>query len=370
MHEEETMRIKTASACVTATLVILALTSCGAAATATPVPELTMPPATETPTVAPTEPVIEEASGPVEPLDVAFLCTDVVDDRSWNQWIYEGLSRLQSEGEINLSVSEQVDLPDYERIATEYAEEGYDLIMGNTTEFQDPSMAVAEKYPDLHFAVVTGWLVGPNHAEMTVHEGEGAYLAGMLAASLTKTGKVGVVGAFEYPTQIACHEGFKLGARAVNPDIEVQEAWTGTWYDVNMGYEAGQAMIDSGVDVIFVSVSGPGFGAIEAAKDHGPDVMAIGSFVDMHEVAPENVVTSVFWDSYPTVKAMLYDIRAGTFGGTTYQGTVANGGTGLTPYWGFESKIPEDVKILIRDTTEQITNGNLVVPWIGEVPEK
>ena len=344
---------------------ILPLAGCGPAATPIPAPTATTVPPTE----EPAEVATEEPSGPVEPLNLAFLCTDVVDDRSWNQWIYEGLSRLQSEGEINLSVSEQVDLPDYERIATEYAEEGYDLILGNTTEFQDPSLAVAEKYPDLHFAIVTGWLLGPNHAETTVHEGEGAYLAGMLAASLTKTGKVGVVGAFEYPTQIACHEGFKLGVRAVDPDVEVQEAWTGTWYDVNMGYEAGQAMIESGVDVIFISVSGPGFGAIEAARDHGPDVLAIGSFVDMHEVAPDNVVTSVFWDSYPTVKEMLADIRAGTFEGKMYWGTVANGGTGLAPYWGFESQIPEDVKVLIRDTTEQIADGTLEIPWIGEVSE-
>ncbi len=357
---------------------ILPLVGCGPAATPTPAPEPTMPPPTEEPTEVvteePTEVVTEEPtatpSGPVEPLRLAFLCTDVVDDRSWNQWIYDGLSRLQSEGQINLAVSEQVDVPDYERIATEYAEEGYDLIVGNTTEFQEPSLAVAEKYPDLYFAIITGWLVGPNHAEMTVNEAEGAYLAGMLAASLSKTGKVGVVGAFEFPTQIACHEGFKLGVQAVNPEVEVQEAWTGTWCDVTIGYEAGQAMIESGVDVIFVSISGPGFGAIEAARDHGPDVLAIGSFVDMHEVAPDNVVTSVFWDSYPQIKEMLDDIRAGTFEGDFYMGTVANGGTGLTPYWGFESQIPMEVKVLIRETTEQIAAGTFVVPYITEVPEE
>jgi len=368
------MKVKTKTIAVLAIaallLGILPLVGCGPAATPTPAPEPTTPPPTEEPTEVVTEEPTATPSGPVESLRLAFLCTDVVDDRSWNQWIYEGLSRLQSEGQINLAVSEQVDVPDYERIATAYAEEGYDLIVGNTTEFQEPSLAVAEKFPDLHFAIITGWLVGPNHAEMTVNEAEGAYLAGMLAASLTKTGKVGVVGAFEFPTQIACHEGFKLGVQAVNPDVEVQEAWTGTWYDVTIGYEAGRAMIELGVDVIFVSVSGPGFGAIEAAKDHGPDVLAIGSFVDMHEVAPENVVTSVFWDSYPMIKEMLDDIRAGTFEGDFYWGTVANGGTGLTPYWAFESQIPEEVKVLIRETTEQIAAGTLVVPYITEVPEE
>jgi len=355
---------------------ILLLVGCGPAATPTLAPEPTTPPPTPTaplPTEEPTEVVTVEPtatpSGPVEPLRVAFLCTDVVDDRSWNQWIYGGLSRLQSEGQINLTVSEQVDAPDYERIATEYAEEGYDLILGNTPEFQEASLAVAEKYPDLHFAVVGSWMFAPNHASLLIHQSEGGYVAGMLAASLTKTGKVGAVGAFQIPTQIATHEGFKMGVREVNPDVEVQEAWTGTWYDVSIGYEAGRAMIESGVDVILVSVSGPGFGAIEAAKDHGPDVMVIGAFVDMHELAPENVVTSLVWDSYPSAKEMLDDIRAGTFEGKEYWGTIANGGMGLAPYWGFESQIPEDVKTLIRETIEQIADGTLEIPYISEVPE-
>ena len=344
---------------------ILPLAGCGPAATPTPAPAATTVPPTE----EPTEVTTEEPSGPVEPLKMAFLCTGVVDDRSWNQWIYEGLSRLQSEGEINLSVSEQVDIPDYERIATEYAEEGYDLILGNTPEMQEASLAVAGEYPDLHFAVVGAWMYGPNQASLLIHQSEGGYLAGMLAASLTKTGKMAAVGCFDVPTQIAMHEGFKLGVQAVDPDVEVQDAWTGTWYDVNIGYEAGQAAMESGVDVMLISCSGPGFGVIEAAKDHGPDALVIGAFVDMHEVAPENVVVSIFWDSYPSVKEMLADIRAGTFEGKDYWGTIANGGTGLSPYWGFESQIPEDVKTLIRDTTEQITDGTLEIPWIGEAPE-
>jgi basic membrane protein A len=177
------------------------------------------------------------------------------------------------------------------------------------------------------------------------------------------------VGCFEVPTQIAMHEGFKMGAREVNPEIEVVDSWSGTWYDVNIGYEAGQAAIESGVDVMLISCSGPGFGVIEAAKDHGPDALVIGAFVDMHEVAPENVITSIFWDSYPSVSEMLDDIRASAFEGKDYWGTIANGGTGLSPYWGFESYIPEDVKTMIRDKTEQIANGTLEIPWIGEVPE-
>jgi basic membrane protein A len=362
------MRTKTVALLVIGSLVasIFLLAGCQPTPAPTEAPEPTSPPPTEVPTEEPAE----EPSGPVEPLDVAFLCTGVVDDQSWNQWIYEGLSRLQTEGQINLSVSEEVDIPDYGRIATEYAEEGYDLILGNTPEMQEASLAVSEEYPDSHFAVVGAWMLGDNHASMLIHQTQGAYLAGLVAGSMTQTDSLAAVGCFDVPTQIASHEGFKLGIAQVNPDAEVQDVWTGTWYDVNIGYEAAQALIESGVDVIMISCSGPGFGVLEAAKDTGPEVMVVGAFVDMQEVAPENVMTSVVWDSYAATLEMLENIRAGTFEGREYWGTVANGGIGLSPYWGFESQIPEDVKTLVRDATEQIRDGTLDIPWIGEVPEE
>jgi basic membrane protein A len=309
---------------------------------------------------------VEEPSGPVEPLKVAFLATNIVDDHSWNQWIYEGLAQLEREGEINLSVSEKVEIPDYERIATNYAEEGYDLVLGNTPEMQDASMLVAEKYPDQAFAVVGAWMYSDNHASLLIHQTEGGYLGGLVAGSMTKTGKLGAVGCFEVPTQIAMHEGFKMGAAEVNPDIVVEENWTGTWYDTNIGYEAGRAMFESGIDVVMISCSGPGFGVIEAAKDYGPDALVIGAFVDMHELAPDNVITSIYWASYGAANEMVQDIRAGKFEGRPYWGTVSNGGIGLSPYWGFETRIPEGVKLMVREATQQITDGTLVIPWIGE----
>jgi basic membrane protein A len=316
---------------------------------------------------APTEvEAVEEPSGPVEPVKVAFLATNIVDDHSWNQWIYEGLHQLELEGEINLSVSEKVEIPDYERIATNYAEEGYDLILGNTPEMQDASMLVAEKYPDQAFAVVGAWMYAHNHASLLIHQTEGGYLAGLVAGSMSKTGKIGAVGCFEVPTQIAMHEGFKMGAAEVNPDIVVEENWTGTWYDTNIGYEAGRAMYESGIDVVMISCSGPGFGVIESAKDYGPEALVIGAFVDMHELAPDNVITSIYWASYGAAKEMVQDIRAGKFEGKDYWGTVSNGGIGLSPYWGFETRIPEDVKLMVRDATQQISDGTLVIPWIGE----
>ncbi len=342
---------------VVATLVgVLPLAGCG------PTPAPTSPPApTTVAAVAPT-------AGPVTPLRVAFICTGVVDDRSWNQWIYEGLFRLQNEGQLELSVSEQVDVPDYERVATQYAQEGYDLVLGNTPEMQEASLAVAEKYPDLHFAIVGGWIKGPNQASLLIHQSEGGYLAGLLAGSLSKSGKMAAIGCFDVPTQIASHEGFKLGVAAVNPQAEVQDVWSGTWYDVNIGYESAQAAIESGADVLLISCSGPGFGVVEAAKSKGPDVIVIGAFVDMHELAPDNIATSIVWDSYPSTKEMLDDIRAGKFEGKDYWGTVANGGIGLSPYWAFESRIPDDVKALIATRTQEIIKGTLEIPWIGEKP--
>ena len=157
-----------------------------------------------------------------------------------------------------------------------------------------------------------------------------------------------------------------MGIAAVDDSIQFEEGWSGTWYDTNIGYEAGQAMYETGVDVIVISCSGPGFGVIEAARDIGPDALVVGAFVDMHELAPDNVITSVFWASYGPAKEMLDDIRAGTFEGKPYWGTVANGGTGLSPFWGFETRMPEGVKAMVREASQQIADGTLVIPYMAE----
>ena len=282
--------------------------------------------------------------------------------------MYESMEELKNKG-IEVSYSEKVAIPDFERVAAEYAEKGYDLIIGHTYEYQEPAVKVAPRYPNTYFAVTGGWQYAPNVAALGIWAHEGGYLAGMLGALISKTQKIGLIGAFDYaPSQVSFHEAYKLGAKAVKPDIKIVETWVGTWYDVALGYEAAKAQIDAGVDFLAISLSGPGMGAINAAKEK-PGVYVVGAFVDMNELAPDTVITSNMWRATEGVMAIIQAIKEGKFEGKSYDFSMPQGASVLAPYHNLDSKIPADVKAKIEQARADIMSGKLVVPLIKSVPK-
>ena len=321
------------------------------------------PAATPAPTVEPT----------AEPFKVALVITGELADGSWNQFMYESMEEIKKTPGVSVSYSENVDIPDFERVAGDYCRQGYDLIIAHTFDYQEPALKVTKNCPDTKFAVVGGFQFDTNVAGLNVWPCEGGYLSGVLGALMTKTNKLGLIGGFAYaPTQVCVNEAFKAGAKSVNPNIEVVETWTGTWYDVAIGYEAANAQIDGGVDFITISLSGPGFGAIDAAKDHnakgGDKVYVVGAFVDMNSRAPDTVITSTLWlSTQPTLK-LIDTIRQGKFEGKGYDFYMADGSTDQAPYHQLEGEIPQSVKDQVAQVRQSIIDGSLKVPIITEAP--
>lgn len=354
---------------------ILVLAACGPAAQQEPTEAPTEAPApTEAaPTEAPPTEAPEQAE---EPFKVALIVAGELADGSWNQFQYESMQKIEEQSGIEVAYSENVDIPDFERVATDYCRQEYDLIVAHTFDYQEPALKVAENCPNTKFAVQGGWEFKENVAGLTVWPCEGGYLAGVLGGLMTNTNKLGLIGGFTYaPTQVCFHEAFKLGVKSVNPDAEIVETWTGTWYDVALGYEAGSAMIDDGVDFIAISLSGPGFGAIDAAKDHNAEnpenkVYAVGAFVDMYQRAPETIVTSTIWKTTEPTMALIEKIRNGEFEGKNYEFFMKDGSTDLAPYHELADEVPEDVKEKVAEVRQQIIDGELEVPLIQEAPEE
>lgn len=345
-------------------LAALLLAGCAQAAP-TPVPQPTAAPAKATEAPQSTTVPATEVPPTAEPFRVAVIATDVFQDGSWNQWMYESMEALKKkDASVEVSYAEKVAVPDFERVAAEYADKGYDLIIGHTYDYQESAVKVATRYPNTHFAITGGWQFAPNVCGLGIWAHEGGYLAGMLGALMTQTGKVGLIGGFDYaPSQYSFHEAFKLGAKSVNPDIDIVETWVGTWYDMAMGYEAANAQIDAGVDFMAISLSGPGLGAINAAKEH-PGVYVVGAFVDMNDLAPDTVITSCVWSATDPVLAVIDDIKNGTFKGEDYPFGMPQGACSLAPFHGLDSKIPADVKAKIDQAGADIISGKLVVPLI------
>jgi basic membrane protein A len=300
----------------------------------------------------------------VEPLKVALVLPDVITDLSWNAVAYQGLEAAAKELGVEFVYQERVADADVERVMRDYADQGYDFILAESFNYQDATIRVANDYPDIKFATATGFKtkatgfddVPANHAVYDWPAHQAGYLTGLLAAYMSKKNHVGFVGGYEVPDIVRQAEGFKDGARAVNPDIKIGVIYTGSWVDTLKGQEAAISLLDLGVDVIAQAADGPGVGALKACESRG--AYGIGYVADQNHVAPKSVLTSVVLVKKTAYQVMIQDILDGKFESKPYLFDLIQGGVDLAPYHGL---VPEDIQGKIEQAKQDILSGKLIV---------
>ena len=248
-----------------------------------------------------------------EPLKVALCVTGAVNDMGWCQSAYDGLKLLEEKYGAEIAYTENIQAADMVAAFTDYAANGYDIVIGHGFQFGDPALEVGAQYPDTKFICVEADASADNVASYVMKCEEGGYIEGILAAHMTESNKIGFIGPIEGASLIKIMNGFEDGAKSVNPDIEVQTAWTGSFTDTALAKEAAQAMIDGGVDFIAHDANECGNGAIAAAQEAG--IYATGDSYDQHELAPETVLTSSMYHVPVLIEAAYNDIVNGEFKG-------------------------------------------------------
>jgi len=306
-----------------------------------------------------------EGDVPKKVYKVGLVLPSVINDLSWNQSLYEGAKRLADEGLIELTYTEGVTPADAERIFRRYAEQGFDLVVGHSATYNDNIFKVAQEFPDINFANSAGGSreTLDNLAALNQPHHEPAYLIGMLAAGVSKTGKLAGVGALEIPGAKALFKAFELGAKEINPDILVEVVYTGDFVDIAKGKAMAATLADRGFDFFIPSGDGPARGSIEAARDK--QVYATGFMMDMSPLAPTAVLTSLWWDGEQALRQIIADIEAGTFRPAKYyHGGVADGV--YVPYINpnLSNLIPADVLKKMQSRQEEIISGQFEVPFI------
>ena len=295
-----------------------------------------------------------------ETLKVALCVTGAVNDMGWCQSAYDGLKLLEEKYGAEIAYTENIQAADMVAAFTDYAANGYDIVIGHGFQFGDPALEVGAQYPDTKFICVEADASADNVASYVMKCEEGGYIEGILAAHMTESNKIGFIGPIEGASLIKIMNGFEDGAKSVNPDIEVQTAWTGSFTDTALAKEAAQAMIDGGVDFIAHDANECGNGAIAAAQEAG--IYATGDSYDQHELAPETVLTSSMYNVPVLIEAAYNDIANGEFKGEVKYLGMAEGVVEMAPYYDMESVIPEDVRKEIAELIEQIKSGEFVVP--------
>ena len=292
-----------------------------------------------------------------ESLKVALCVTGAVNDMGFCQSAYEGLVLLEEKYGAEIAYTENLQAAD---MAAAFTANGYDIVIGHGFQFGDPALEVGAQYPDTTFICTEADVASDNVASYVMSCEQGGYIEGMLAASMTKSNKIGFIGPIEGASLIKIMNGFEDGAKSINPDIEVQTAWTGSFTDTALAKEAAQAMIDSGVDFIAHDANECGNGAIAAAQEAG--VYATGDSYDQHELAPETVLTSSMYNVPLVIESAYLDVVNGTFKGEVKYLGMAEGVVEMAPYYDMESAIPEDVRTMIDEKIEAIKSGEFVVP--------
>lgn len=309
-------------------------------------------------------PEAADASAEGEEPSFALILGGPANDDSWNEAAYDAAKELEAQG-VKVAISESVADADVARVLRQYAEEGYDVIIGHSYNHQDAVFQVAQEFPDTNFA----WAgaigrTGENVADYDQPFYEGAYLVGLIAARLSETGKLGALYGFDIPACHAMGEAMLEGAKSVRDDVELTATAVGDWYDVAKAKEAGTAQAEAGVDYWIGCGQAPTIGSIEVAKDEGG--YATGYVGDMSSLGPEVVAANIIWNMEPIFSQMLEDTETGDFANKYYQMSVAENVVQVELTDVATEQVKEDAIAQVKENRDKIASGNLKVPFVPE----
>ncbi|CAN5670873.1 BMP family ABC transporter substrate-binding protein [soil metagenome] len=333
-------------------------------AIALPLLALTACASNSTTTEADSETTEATAESSAEPVKMALVLSGSSNDQSWDQAAFDAGEELKAEG-VEVAVSEAVDPANAAGVLRQYASEGYDLIVAHSFSYQDAVFEVAQEFPDVNFA----WAGGidgtaENVADYDQPFYQGAYLVGLVAAELSKTGQLGALYGFDIPACHAMGEAMLAGAKSVRPDVTLVTTAVGDWYDVAKAKEAALSQAETGVDYWIGCGQGPTLGEIEAAKD--VDGYATSYVGDMSSLGPEVVAANLIWNMEPLFQEMLGDTAADTFADKYYQLGVPDDVITVEVNPEFESQVGSETLSQVKETEADIASGKLEVPFVPE----
>jgi basic membrane protein A len=226
------------------------------------------------------------------------------------------------------------------------------------------TLDVSGKNPDTIFMHCSGYEQSTNMGNYFGRNYEGAYLAGMAAAGVSKSNLLGYVGSFPIAEVLRNLNAFALGARAVNPKAKVQVVWISAWYDPTLAAEATETLIAAGADAIFHYENSPS--VVQTAAKHG--VYAIGQHADNQKYSPEYCLTSSLWNWGALYTHVVDQARNGTW---KSEGLWWGIKEGLVDIAELNPAVPQDVQDKIKAARDKLKNGDVTGnPFYGEVKDQ
>ena len=240
---------------------------------------------------------------------------------------------------------------------------GHKIIFATSYGYLDYAIKLGEKYPKVTFLHAGGAKLSRTSAPTGRTPTTACISPAWPPARVSKTGKLGFVGAFQIPQLFRSINAFTLGAQAVNPKATTTVVWTGGWWEPQKEAEAVNAFADQGIDVIAEQVDSP-ITIAQTAEKRG--IYIIGKDVDVKDRAPKAWLTGVSWNWGPMMKTLVDEARAGTWKPSHVRGDLASGAAVFDP---FGAAVPADVQAKVMAVKAEIIAGKKVV-WNGPVAKQ
>ena len=314
-----------------------------------------------------------EAQKSDAPIRVCIVYTGNLGDKSYNDSCNMGAQKAVEDFGIELKSLEGGTADEWKANLLAACEEGYDLIIGASSNIADYITEYGPSYPDTKFAVIDTTVDLPNVESISFAQNQGSFLAGAAAAMFTqKTDIEGVnedhiigwVGGMDIPVLHDFYTGYEQGAKYIDPDIQILQSFAGEWQNPLKGKELTLAQYDQGADIVMNVASGTGAGVLEAAKEAGK--YAIGVDLNQDTDQPGSVLTSMVKRVDNACYLVIQSVVEGTFeGGTTQYLDLSKGGVSLTDFSVIKEALgeqfPQDIMDKVDELSEKIISGEIVV---------
>lgn len=321
--------------------------------------------------------------GGEDKVSVCVVYSGNLGDKSYNDSCNIGSKKAEDEFGIELKNLEGTTAEEWKANLLSACEDGYDLVICSSSNFEEYLKEYAPMYPDTKFAIIDTTVEGDNVVSVSFAQNQGSFLAGAAAALFTEHSEIegvndeaviGWVGGMDIPVLQDFYIGYEQGAKYINPNIKVLQAFAGTWNDPLKGKELTLAQYEQGADIVMNVASGTGPGILEAAKEAGK--YAIGVDLNQDNDQPGHILTSMVKRVDTACYGIISSVVNGTFeGGTVSYLDVAGEGVSLTDFSVIKDALgdqfPEEILEQIEEIEQKIISGEIVVEnYEGFGPQK
>ncbi|MES2362764.1 MAG: BMP family ABC transporter substrate-binding protein [Pseudomonadota bacterium] len=317
----------------------------------------------EEPAPAPAPAPAAAAPAKVEPLKIAFAYVGPVGDGGWTFAHDNGrkaVEKAYGDKVVTSFVEKVPESADAERVIRDMAGQGNKLIFGTTFGYMEPMLKIAGDLKDVKFEHATGYKTADNMRTYDSRTYEGAYMAGVVAGKMSKSGTLGVVGSVPIPEVVRNINSFTLGAQSVNPKIKTKVVWVNEWFNPPKETEAATALINGGADVLFQNTDSSA--VLQTAEKMGK--RAFGWDSDMTAYGPKAHLASavINWGPY-YVKAVGEALDGSWKGGTSAWWGVKEGAIDLVS---IAADVPDETKKRIDEVKAGLKDGSFAI-WKGPI---